>query len=108
MASSSSCCRLNAQFRNLVGDQAARFGAFTMAKQDNDRQLEALRTECEQLRAENARLREELSRRGVAVSMPPDQNMAATERRVSPPINATSSAQAKIALFRSLFILPKR
>lgn len=103
MASSSSCCRLNAQFRSLVGDQAARLGAFTMAKQDNDRQLEALRTECEQLRAENARLREELSRLGVAVSMPPDQNMAATERRFSPPVKATSSAQAKIALFRSLF-----
>jgi hypothetical protein len=73
-----------------------------MAKQDNDRQLEALRRECEQLRTENARLREKLSRLGVAVSMPQDPDMAATED-CSPPVAATSSAEAKIALFRSLF-----
>jgi len=35
--------------------------------------------------------------------MPPAPDMAATERRCSPPVAATSSAEAKIALFRSLF-----
>ena len=74
-----------------------------MAEKDNDRQLEALRTECERLRAENARLREELSKLGVsAQTHPSDRNVDVTEQR-RPSVTSRSSAEAKIALFRSLF-----
>jgi hypothetical protein len=75
-----------------------------MAKQDDERELAALRMECEQLRAENARLREELSKLGVSAPIqPPDRNTAATEQRSRPSVNSRSSAEAKVALFRSLF-----
>jgi len=74
---------------------------------DYEQELETLRQECEQLRAENARLKQALARNGndvggsqtIAVSL----NQRRERREGVPTVTAASSAKAKIALFRSFF-----
>ena len=73
-----------------------------MAEQDYEQQLAALRGEGDRLRAENARLRKAFAKTGVGAQAESKRAVEANRENVSG-VTGTSSAEAKIALFRSLF-----
>ncbi len=78
----------------------AKLMLYIMAASDYEQELDKLRKECEQLRAENPLLKQALATNdGQAVVASPDHN--GDDR--APAVTAASAAEAKIALFRSLF-----
>ncbi len=77
---------------------------YAMVEQEHEQELAALRQECEQLRAENTRLRQELAKKGVDIDADSHAVVESHGRkREASSVTASSSPEGKIALFRGLF-----